>query len=176
MKIEQVIPALLFAGVTTFSFSQEQVSAETQVNEADSNKNEAPVSGWRTSCVAIERSAPLTCFVEQSIFVPGTSQQLLNVKLQVADKKQLDLFITTPIGLFLPAGINIRVDQTEPKRLDLQTCDASGCYAAMTDPEALVGVMKTGKDLSVTFQNLAQEDINVSMPLHGFSEGLAKIN
>lgn len=138
--------------------------------------NQAPVSGWGTSCAASERDAPLACVLEQSIFVPRTGQQLVNVKIQVeGTEKKPTLLITAPLGLFLPAGVSIRVDRTEPKKLDLQTCDAVGCYVAMPMTEELLGLMKAGSDFSVTFQNLAKAEINVTIPLQGFSDGLAKV-
>jgi invasion protein IalB len=83
--------------------------------------------------------------------------------------------IATPLGLYLSAGVTIRVDIAEPKTLSLQTCDAAGCSAVMDLSDELLGLTKAGRDFSVTFQNLSQEDINVTMPLQGFPEGLAKI-
>lgn len=170
----------LLAVMSLNSVAQEEGSAGSQGKEeakSETNTNEAPASGWGTSCATTERDAPLSCVLEQSIFVPKTRRQLVNVKIRVEGaEKNPSLLITAPLGLFLPAGVSIRVDGAEPKKLDLQTCDAAGCYVAMALTDELLGLMKAGSDFSVTFQNLAKEEINVTMPLEGFSDGLAKVN
>jgi invasion protein IalB len=170
----------LLAVISFAVVSQEEGDAGAQGKQEagpEAGTNEAPASGWRTSCAASERDAPLACVLEQSIFVPNTRQQLVNVKIQFeGGKKQPTLLITAPLGLFLPAGVSIRVDQAEPETLDLQTCDAAGCYVAMAVSDELLGLLKAGNDFSVTFQDLAKQDINVTMPLQGFSDGLAKVH
>ena len=85
------------------------------------------------------------------------------------------LMIQVPIGLYLPAGLNLQIDENKPQPLALQTCDLKGCYAAtQIDPE-LLGSMKAGKRLAITFQNFAKNNITVRLTFENFTEAYKKI-
>jgi len=76
----------------------------------------------------------------------------------------------------LPAGVNFQIDEGKSQALVIQTCDLKGCYAATTVSPELLGSMKSGKRLSVVFQNLNKENVNFAFVLSGFAEGYDKIN
>ena len=149
--------------------------AETKGDEKASSET-TPVSGWRASCTASDRAAALNCALEQGAFVVQTGQLLAKVTVRVdgADRKPA-LMIQTPLGLHLPTGVEIRVDEHKPESLALQTCDATGCYAGMAPSDALLGRLSGGRQLLVSFQDLSKREVKVSMPLQGFAEGLKKI-
>lgn len=83
--------------------------------------------------------------------------------------------VQVPVGLFLPAGINLAVDDKDFDKLQLQTCDLNGCFAGSEVPEKMLDAMKDGKTLNVTFQNIAKKDIKVPMPLKGFKDAYSRI-
>lgn len=149
--------------------------AETKGDEKASSET-TPVSGWRTSCTASDRAAAVNCVLEQGAFVVPTGQLLAKVTVRVdgADRKPA-LMIQTPLGLHLPTGVEIRVDEHKPESLALQTCDATGCYAGTALSDAFLGRMSGGRQLSITVQDLSKREVKVSMPLQGFAEGLKKI-
>ena len=150
-------------------------AAQTGGNEKPTTE-QTPVSGWRASCAAADRTAPLDCALEQRAFVAQSGQLLVAVTLRVdgAERKPA-LMIQTPIGLFLPAGVTMRVDDGQPESLVVQTCDAAGCYAGTALGDTLLARMAGGRQLSVGFQDLAKRDVSVSMPLDGFAKGWKKI-
>ncbi len=99
----------------------------------------------------------------------------VNVKLP-AETRQPVMMIQLPVGLFLPAGVNLQIDEGKPQPLAIQTCDLKGCYAATTLSPDLLGSMKSGKRFAVVFQNLSKENVTLAFGLSGFGDGYDKIN
>ena len=131
---------------------------------------------WAVGCTAAERSAALTCAVEQRVFVANTGQFVGSVSVRVpGDTKGPVMTITTPLGLFLPAGVSIAVDEDAAQTLQVQTCDARGCYAESPLSDNLLSRMFKGKKLNVGFQDLSKQPINLALSLTGFSDAFAKI-
>jgi invasion protein IalB len=85
------------------------------------------------------------------------------------------MMIQVPVGLYLPAGLNLQVDEGKPQPVPLQTCDLKGCYAGMQISPELLATLKAGKRLSMTFENLAKNNVTVPLVLDNFAEAFQKI-
>ena len=83
--------------------------------------------------------------------------------------------IQLPLGLNLPAGAKLQVDDGKTTDVQIQTCEQRGCYANAPIAPEMLAAMKTGKQLKVTFQNLAKEVIAIPMPLTDFATAYDKI-
>jgi invasion protein IalB len=135
-----------------------------------------PGGGWVSRCISDARQTAVDCAVEQSAVVTATGQLVASVVVRVPhDTRQPVMMIQVPVGLFLPAGVNIQVDESKPVPFALQTCDLKGCYAGAPLPQDLLAAMKTGKKLGVIFQNMQKENIAVPLPLDNFAETYQKI-
>lgn len=150
-------------------------AAVAQAGPADGNAPPQPV--WTSRCSSEGRKAALICEIEQSLFITKTGQLVASVNVKLpADTRQPVMMIQLPVGLFLPGGVNLQIDESKPQALVIQTCDLKGCYAATTVSPELLGAMKSGKRLAVVFQNLNKESVNLAFVLSGFAEGYDKIN
>lgn len=135
-----------------------------------------PPSGWVTKCTGEGRGKALDCKIEQTIIMTKTQQRILSVVVRVpAESRTPAMMIHLPLGLFLPAGITLQLDQQMSSKLNVQTCDANGCYSGTPISENLLTTMKTGKHLTVLFQNLAKQTMSIPVPLAGFAEAYQKI-
>jgi invasion protein IalB len=135
-----------------------------------------PQSGWISRCVSETRTTAVDCSVEQTAVVTQTGQLVASVAVRVPhDTRQPVMVIQVPVGLFLPAGVNIQVDEGKPLTFALQTCDLKGCYAGAPLPAETLAAMKTGKKLMVIFQNLQKENISIPLPLDNFAEAYQRI-
>jgi invasion protein IalB len=134
----------------------------------------APV--WNTKCVSAARRENLDCSVEQQVVLVKTGQQLLSVVVRIPpDSRQPAMMIHLPLGLFLPAGVTIQLDQQKPERLEVQTCDLKGCYAGSAVSDKMLAAMKDGERLTITFEDLPKNKISVPVPLKGFAAAYQKI-
>ena len=85
------------------------------------------------------------------------------------------MMIQVPVGLYLPAGITVKIDDGAPTQLVVQTCDLKGCYAGDQIAPQLLQAFKSGKQVAITFQNLTKQNITVPLSLTQFAEAYQSI-
>ncbi|MBN9051533.1 MAG: invasion associated locus B family protein [Rhizobiales bacterium] len=137
----------------------------------------APVAAaWRSHCNSASRQTVPECMVEQTAILGKTGQMLASVSVRVPPSgSQPVMMVQVPVGLFLPAGINVRIDEQPPLQLVIQTCDLKGCYAGSPVSADMLKAMKAGKQLGVEFQNLSKQAITVPLTLTQFAEAYRSI-
>jgi invasion protein IalB len=138
--------------------------------------NTPPPPGWTARCGSASRDAPLECAVEQNAILPRTGQLVIAVNIRVpADTHTPSALIQLPLGLNIPNGAKLQVDDGKAVDLQIQTCEARGCYAGTTIAPELLAAMKSGKQLNISFQNLNKETLTVPLPLADFAAAYEKI-
>jgi invasion protein IalB len=145
-------------------------------NNGAAPANTPPPPGWAARCGSASRDAPLECAIEQSAVLPRTGQLVILVNIRVpADTRTPSALIQLPLGLNLPGGAKLQVDDGAATDMQIQTCEARGCYAGTTIAPDLLAAMKSGKQLKVSFQNLNKETLTVPLPLADFAAAYDKI-
>lgn len=135
-----------------------------------------PPPGWIARCSSTSRSATLECAIEQSAVLTKTGQLIVLINIRVpADTRAPIALVQLPLGLNLPAGAKLQVDDGKTTDLQIQTCEARGCYANLPITPDVLATMRTGKQLKVYFQNLGKETIAIPMPLADFASAYDKI-
>ena len=105
-----------------------------------------------------------------------TGQLIVLVNIRVtSDTRQPVALVQLPLGLNLPAGARLQVDDGKAVDLQIQTCENRGCYASTPIAPELLSALKSGKQLKISFQNLGKETITIPMPLTDFSAAYDKI-
>lgn len=138
--------------------------------------NTPPAPGWAARCGSVSRDAPLECAIEQNAVLPRTGQLVIAVNIRVpADTHTPSALIQLPLGLNIPNGAKLQVDDGKAADMQIQTCEARGCYAGTTIAPDLLAAMKSGKQLKISFQNLNKETLTVPLPLADFAAAYEKI-
>jgi invasion protein IalB len=138
--------------------------------------NASAPPGWVARCSSASRAASLECAIEQSAVLTKTGQLIVLVNVRVpAETRAPIALVQLPLGLNLPAGAKIQVDDGKTSELQIQTCEARGCYANVPISPDVLAALKSGKQLKVSFQNLAKETITIPMPLADFAAAYEKI-
>src|SRR5262245_441266 len=133
-------------------------------------------TGWVAKCVSESRQSPVECSMEQTLSLPNTGQLVASVLVRVpADTHQPVMMIQLPVGLYIPAGLSLQIDDGKAQPVPLQTCDLKGCYAGMQVSQELLTSLKSGKRLTMTFQNMAKNNVTVPIPLGNFTDAYQKI-
>jgi invasion protein IalB len=131
---------------------------------------------WSSRCSVERRDAPLDCAVEQSAYVTNTGQLIGSFGVRIVpETRQPAMVVMIPLGLYLPFGMQIQVDDRPAQTLPLQTCDNRGCFAGAPVNADLLGALKGGKRLSVSFQNLSRQTITIPFSLQNFAEAYQKV-
>jgi len=140
------------------------------------NANTPPPPGWVARCSSASRGTPLECAIEQSAVLTKTGQLIVLVNVRVpAETRAPVALVQLPLGLNLPAGAKFQVDDGKTSDLQIQTCEARGCYANLQISPDVLAALKSGKQLKVSFQNMAKETISIPMPLADFGAAYEKI-
>lgn len=141
--------------------------------QGDASGNNA---GWVARCTSASRDAPLECAMEQTAVLSKTGQLIVLVNIRVpGDTRAPVALIQLPLGLNLPVGAKLQVDEGKTVDLPIQTCENRGCYASTPIAPDLLAALRAGKQLKVSFQNMAKETIAIPMPLGDFASAYDKI-
>jgi invasion protein IalB len=132
--------------------------------------------GWIARCTSASRDAPLECAIEQNAVLTKTGQTIVLINIRIApDTRTPVALLQLPLGLNLPVGAKLQVDEGKTVDLQIQTCENRGCYASTPIAPDLLASLKSGKQLKVSFQNMAKETIAIPMPLNDFAAAYDKI-
>jgi invasion protein IalB len=143
---------------------------------AEGGANTPPQPGWVARCASASRDAPLECAIEESAFVTKTGQLLVQVDVRVTSDTHAPVaLLQLPLGLNLPIGAKLQVDEGKAVDVQIQTCEQRGCYANFPVAPELLAQLKSGKELKVSFQNLAKESMTIPLPLSDFATAYDKI-
>ncbi len=135
-----------------------------------------PPPGWAARCSSTSRDAPLECAVEQSAVLTKTGQLIVLVNIRVASDTHAPVaLVQLPLGLNLPAGAKMQIDDGKSIDLQVQTCEARGCYASTPVAPDMLAALKSGKQLKILFQTMTKETLTIPMPLGDFAAAYDKI-
>jgi invasion protein IalB len=150
--------------------------ATPQADPAPAPANTPAPPSWAARCSSASRDAPLECAMEQTAVLSKTGQLIVLVNIRVPSDSHLPvILVQLPLGLNLPGGAKLQVDDGKTTDLQIQTCENRGCYAGAPIAPDLLAAMKSGKQLKLSFQNLAKETITIPMPLADFAAAYGKI-
>jgi invasion protein IalB len=92
------------------------------------------------------------------------------VVLNTADRKARLMRIIAPLGVLLPAGVSLRIDDQDAGRLNFLRCLANGCIAQVALDEKLIDKLKNGKTATLGIFQTPEQGVGVPAPLAGFKE------
>jgi invasion protein IalB len=179
-----VLAAILAFGSVGASHAQQAAKSKTAPHAApttatpaaDTAPAAAPQPGWAVRCSSASREAPLECAMEQTAVLSKTGQLIVLVNIRVPSDTRVPVaMVQLPLGLNLPGGAKLQVDDGKTADLQIQTCENRGCYAAAAIAPDVLAALKSGKELKLSFQNLAKETITIPMPLTDFAAAYDKI-
>jgi invasion protein IalB len=182
-----ILAAIVCFGPIGFSLAQQAPKSKGQAQVTAAPAPATPPSGatpatppaspgWAARCNSVSRDAPLECAIEQNAVLTKTGQVLVLVVIRVpGDTRAPVAFVQLPLGLNLQTGAKFQVDDGKAIDLPIQTCENRGCYASNAITPELLTALKSGKQLKVSFQDLAKETITVPMPLNDFAAAYDKI-
>ena len=131
---------------------------------------------WQIRCDTPPGAQSEQCALIQSV----TAEDRVNVGLTVivlktADQKSRLMRVLAPLGVLLPSGLGLKVDQTDIGRAGFVRCLPNGCIAEVIMDDKLIGQLKTGQTATFIIFQTPEEGIGIPVSLKGFSEGFDKL-
>jgi invasion protein IalB len=131
---------------------------------------------WETRC----ETPPGASYEQCAVVLSVVDQERPNltvvvIVLNTADRKARLMRVIVPLGVLLPAGVNLRIDDQEAGRLNFLQCLANGCIAQLALDEKLLGKLKSGKTATLGIFQTPEQGVGVLAPLGGFKEAYEQL-
>ncbi len=131
---------------------------------------------WATRCETPPGAAHEQCAIVLSVVDQDRPNLILVViVLNTADRKTRLMRIIAPLGVLLPPGVSLQIDNAEAGRLSFLQCLPNGCVAQLAMDEALINKLKTGKTATLGVFQTPEEGVGVQAPLAGFKEAYEQL-
>lgn len=141
------------------------------------NQKPEPASqgpGWTVNCKARTGDKRFGCNLAQTVVIKGSGELLANVMFHLPEEGAPKLSIQLPLGVYVPAGTTMQIDQNEARTIQLKSCNRRGCFADLSLSTEEIGRLRTAEQLKIGFKNLAQKTITLPLSLGGFDRAYAK--
>lgn len=160
----------LFCGVLIFSSFAQTHSAQAQ-GVVKSKHGE-----WALVCDTPPGASSEQCALMQNVVASDREEMGLSVViLRTADRKAELLRVLAPLGVLLPNGLGLYIDEKDIGNAFFTRCFNDGCYAEVVLEPKLLDAFKSGKAATFIVFQTPEEGIGIPIDLTGFSEGFAKI-
>lgn len=132
------------------------------------------IQDWTLRCDAPASGALVgPCYMVQDIAAPEGQGQIARMIVGHFGKEHLlGALVFVPLGIRLPPGLLIGVDQNEPRRFPFQFCSPSGCQAQIALDDAFLAELKAGAKAQAIFEDINGRKIAVDVSLRGFTAAL----
>lgn len=131
---------------------------------------------WTARCEATVGKVEGGCFLYQNLVLREGGQRVLQFAAGYAEGSATPIaLVSLPLGISLPPGVWLRVDEGERAQVMVERCEPAGCRAGLPLGPALLDQMLVGKRLTVTFHDSERKPIDMPLPLDGFKAGLAAL-
>jgi invasion protein IalB len=131
---------------------------------------------WQIRCETPPGAQGEQCALFQSV----VAEDRMNVGITVlviktADQKARLMRVQAPLGVLLPAGLGLKIDQADVGRAGFVRCLPRGCYAEVMMDDTLVSKLRTGQTATFFIFQTPEEGIGFPLGLKGFGEGYDKL-
>lgn len=131
---------------------------------------------WQMRCDTPAGAQGEQCALVQSVTAEDRPNVGLTViVLKTADKKSRLLRVLAPLGVLLPSGLGLRIDQAEVGRAGFVRCLPNGCVAEVVMDDKLLGQLRTAKTATFIIFETPEEGIGFPLSLNGIGEGYDKL-
>jgi invasion protein IalB len=131
---------------------------------------------WQVRCDTPPGAQGEQCALIQSVTAEDRANVGLTViVLKTADQKSRLMRVVAPVGVLLPSGLGLKIDQANIGRAGFVRCLPNGCVAEVVMDDNLVKQLRTGQTATFIIFQTPEEGIGFPMSLKGFGEGYDKL-
>jgi invasion protein IalB len=115
------------------------------------------------------------CALVQSVTAEDRTNVGLTVYFQKFANGQRVLRVFAPVGVLLPPGLGLKIDDKDVGHAPFLRCQNFACYAQVVVEDPLVEKLKTGKTAIFIIFQTEEAGIGIPISLAGFSDALAAL-
>lgn len=131
---------------------------------------------WQIRCDTPPGAQSEQCALMQSVTAEDRPNVGLSVIiLETADGEDRILRVLAPLGVLLPSGLGLRIDDEDVGRASFIRCLPNGCISEVIIDDELVGHLSEGETATFIIFQTPEEGIGIPLSLDGFDEGYAQL-
>lgn len=129
---------------------------------------------WQIICKAPPPGAKNeVCALVQSVTAEDRNNVGLTVYFQKFTNGTRVLRVFAPLGVLLPPGLGLKIDDKDVGHAPFLRCHTFACYAQVVAEDSLVEQLKTGKTAVFIIFQSEEAGIGIPISLKGFAQALA---
>ena len=150
--------------------------AATAAPLAAQGKVKAKHGDWQVRCETPPGAAKEMCALVQSIAAEDQPDiTLIVIVLKTADGKNRLLRVIAPLGVLLPSGLGLKIDDVDIGHAGFVRCLPSGCVAEVVMEDKLIDQLKNGKNAVFIIFRTPEQGIGIPLALAGFKDAFADL-
>lgn len=132
---------------------------------------------WQIRCEQPVGAPEEQCALVQNVEAQDRSNVGLTVIfLQTADRQARILRVLAPLGVLLPSGLGLSIDENEIGLAGFVRCMPEGCIAEVGLEDGLIDRFRAGSTATFVIFQTPEEGIGIPISLNGFTEGFAALD
>jgi invasion protein IalB len=161
---ESVVHRLILLVLPLFLLVSGEAAAQGEVK--------AKYGDWDMRCDTPPGAQNQQCVIMQ--FVTAADREnvgLSVVVMKTADKQAKILRVLAPLGVLLPRGLGLHIDDADMGTTGYIRCLPNGCVSEVLMDDSLIDKLRNGKQAMFIIFQTPEEGIGVPISLAGFGEG-----
>jgi invasion protein IalB len=131
---------------------------------------------WQIRCDTPPGAQTEQCALIQSVVAEDRSNAGLTViVLKTADQKNKLMRVVAPLGVLLPSGLGLKLDNVDVGRAGFVRCLPNGCVAEVVMDDKLLNQLRNAKTATFIIFETPEEGIGFPLSLNGLAEGYDKL-
>ena len=131
---------------------------------------------WQVRCETPPGAQGEQCALIQSVTAEDRANVGITViVLKTADQKARLMRVVAPMGVLLPSGLGLKLDNQDVGRAGFVRCLPNGCVAEVVMDDKLLGQLRTAKTATFIIFETPEEGIGFPLSLNGLGEGYDKL-
>jgi invasion protein IalB len=127
---------------------------------------------WQIRCDTPAGAQGEQCALMQSVTAEDRPNVGLTViVLKTSDQKSRLMRVLAPLGVLLPSGLGLKIDNQDVGRAGFVRCLPNGCVAEVVMDDNLINQLRNGQTSTFIIFQTPEEGIGFPMSLKGFGEG-----
>ena len=131
---------------------------------------------WQIRCETPPGAQSEQCALMQSVTAEDRPNLgLVVIVLKTSDQKNRLMRVVAPLGVLIPSGLGLKIDNNDVGRAGFVRCLPNGCIAEVVMDDNLITKLRNGQTSTFIIFQTPEEGIGFPMSLKGFGEGYDKL-
>ena len=160
--------AVTALALMSFAGSVERATAQGAVRSVHAD--------WQIRCDTPPGAQGEQCALIQSVTAEDRANVGITViVLKTADQKSRLMRVVAPMGVLLPSGLGLKIDQVDVGRAGFVRCLPNGCVAEVVMDDKLLAQLRGAKTATFIIFETPEEGIGFPLSLNGLGDGFDKL-